>query len=336
MSMWWLVGRRHASWRTIRFRLPTSSSWLASVGRVVGIAGAAFLCVLIGEQIIVAIFDQTSFHIKSNVKELLPSGQSTIDLAQYLVLVGVGAVLAPITEETLFRGVLFQGMRRDASGALGSAGGLIVAAVVSGLLLHVHLIGGSSELYTLPLLAYLGIVLAFAFYYSDSLGGSMLVHAAVNFISITFLFAHAHWRRPKQPHLATWKGFVPVNIGQNTRGGRFDANVRWIGRRRPASVPVFEYEDNVTFWSRSVRRPLRCGAMVLVVAMTSLYATSPAIAGSGPISSTPPPIEATSPTPTATPPIPTPTATTPPSPTPTPSPTSSPLQPQPLLSLRRG
>ena len=193
MATWWLIGRRQATWRSIGFRLPQRRSWLAGVGKILLVAFVAFICIEIGSDIIVGLFNMTSFHIKSNVKELLPPGQSTIDLGQYLVLVAIGAVVAPITEETLFRGVVYQGMRRDGSRPLGSIVGIIVAAVASGFLFGAfHLIGGSQELYTLPLLAFLGVVLAFAFQYADSLAASIIVHAVVNFSSITYLFAHTH------------------------------------------------------------------------------------------------------------------------------------------------
>ena len=193
MAQWWLIGRRRTSWHDIGFRLPPAKSLPGSIGRIVLIAFCAFILVQVGASIITGIFALTGFHIKSNVKELLPQGQSSIDLAQYLVLVVVGAILAPITEETLFRGVLYQGMRRDASRIAGSIGGITIAAIVSGSLFGVfHLIGGSGELHTLPVLIYLGILLAVTFQMARSLGGSMLVHAAVNFASITYLFSQAH------------------------------------------------------------------------------------------------------------------------------------------------
>lgn len=193
MSAWWLVGRRHATWGSLGFRLPAASSVPAAIGRIVLVAFVAYICVTIGSAIIVGLFDLTTFHIKSNVKELLPPGQSRIDLAQYLTLVLVGAILAPITEETLFRGVLYQGLRRDVTRVVGFIPAIGVSALVTGLLFGgFHLIGGSSEVYTLPVLVYLGIVLALSFQVADSLGGSVLVHASVNFISITALFAQAH------------------------------------------------------------------------------------------------------------------------------------------------
>ncbi|HEV3310238.1 MAG TPA: CPBP family intramembrane glutamic endopeptidase, partial [Chloroflexota bacterium] len=121
------------------------------------------------------------------------NGQSTINLAQYLTLVVVAAILAPVTEETLFRGVLYQGMRKSARRYLGVTGAIALAVFVDGLLFGgFHLIGGASEINTLPILAFLGIALAVVFQLGRSLGGSMLVHATVNFISVTALFvAHS-------------------------------------------------------------------------------------------------------------------------------------------------
>jgi membrane protease YdiL (CAAX protease family) len=194
MVAWWLMGRRKATWREIGFRMPYPSIG-ASIARIALVAIAAFILVQVGATVISGIFDLTGFHIKSNVKELLPRGQTHIDLAQYLTLVAVGAILAPITEEVLFRGVLYQAMRRDMARLTGSGSiaSIAVAAVVSGFLFGgFHLIGGSGELHTLPVLVYLGILLAITFQVARSLGGSILVHAAVNFASISYLFAQAH------------------------------------------------------------------------------------------------------------------------------------------------
>lgn len=184
----WLIGRRGASWGSIGFR---AYNW----GRIFGAYAGSLIAVFVGESVIVAIVDNlhTGFHIKGNAKELLPTGQSHIDVAQYVTLVLLAAVLAPVTEEILFRGVLFQAIRRDLTGLFGSVAGIGLAALFSGLLFGgFHLLGGSSELYTLPILVYLGIVLALAFQGGDSIAASGLVHASVNFISVTLLFAQHH------------------------------------------------------------------------------------------------------------------------------------------------
>lgn len=192
-TQWWIVGRRGASWHTVGFRLPPANSLLSAIGRILLIALGSLVLVEIGANLITDLFNAGGFRIKSNVKELLPPGQSHIDLAQYLALVLVGSILAPVTEETLFRGVLFQGMKRDADLIIGRIAGLATAALISGTIFGAfHLIGGSDELHTLPILVYLGILLAVTFHSARSLGSNMLVHATVNFISITYLYSQAH------------------------------------------------------------------------------------------------------------------------------------------------
>lgn len=195
LARWLIVGRHNASWSALGFRLPpiARGSWAVAIPVLLGAALAGLICVYVGEGVIIGIFKSfSSFHIKGNAKELLPSGQSHLNVAQYLTLVIVAAILAPITEETLFRGILFQGLRRDLS-FTGATPAIILGAIGSGTLFGLfHLIGGTNEVYTLPILIYLGIVLAVVFQIVHSLPGSMLVHASVNFVSITFLFAQHH------------------------------------------------------------------------------------------------------------------------------------------------
>lgn len=180
----WLIRRRGATWADVGFRIPHARSVGRGLLWTVGMAVCAYIVTIIGTVVIVSIFQATSFHLKSNVKELLPSGQSTVTVAQYIALVVLGGVLAPLTEETIFRGALYQGLVRDTRG-LGKPAAIALAAIVTGCVFGLfHLIGGTGELYTLPLLAFLGIVLCLTFQLSGSLAGSMLLHATVNVISI--------------------------------------------------------------------------------------------------------------------------------------------------------
>lgn len=193
MIRWRLLGRRHATWASIGFRLPPGQALGSALRRIAAVVGITFVTVIAAEDVIVAFFNSlTSFHIKSNVKELLPSGQSHVSLAQYLALVLVAAILAPITEETLFRGVLYQGMRRRIAARFGTRGAIAIAAVATGTLFGLfHLVGGTGEINTLPVLIFLGIALALAFQSAGSLAGSMVVHASFNFLAVTLLFARS-------------------------------------------------------------------------------------------------------------------------------------------------
>jgi membrane protease YdiL (CAAX protease family) len=184
----WLIGVRKATWRTIGFRLPPASSIWKSIGIVVLIALVAYLATTIGTAIIVAIFNATPFHIRSNVKELLPKHHSTVTVVEFVVLLILTGIVAPITEECLFRGALYQGILKS-TGWARAGGAVTIAALTSGLLFGCfHLLGGAQLIYTLPLLAYLGIVLALTFQFSRSLGGSMLLHSSINSLSVVFFY----------------------------------------------------------------------------------------------------------------------------------------------------
>ncbi len=158
--------------------------------KVIAAPPLAYGAFLVGAAIISAVLEAlTNFHVKGNSRELLPPHQSHLTFAQFIVLLILAAILAPITEETLFRGVLFQGLRSDTSGRLGLKWGIVAAAVASGTLFGLaHLLGGAGEINTLPILIFLGIVLAFAFQYADTLAASMLVHGSLNGLAIVALF----------------------------------------------------------------------------------------------------------------------------------------------------
>jgi membrane protease YdiL (CAAX protease family) len=179
MTYFVLIQGRHASWYDVGFRV---RNWPRVGGAFLG----GVVAYLVGTAVIAFLLSFTSFHLKGNAKELLPKGQHHLTISQYLVLLVLVSVLAPITEETLFRGVLYQAIKRDLgeNRVRAVAGAAVISGTVFG---AIHLIGGSGQVSALPILAYLGIVLAGAFEYSDSLGGSALVHAFINGLAVTDL-----------------------------------------------------------------------------------------------------------------------------------------------------
>ena len=94
-----------------------------------------------------------------------------------LVLQGVLVVgLAPISEELFFRGFLFGGLRGRLS--------FWPAALISGIFFgSIHLLGGSIEV--IPPLAAFGVLLAWLYERTGSLGPPMLMHALQNAIAFT-------------------------------------------------------------------------------------------------------------------------------------------------------
>jgi hypothetical protein len=91
-----------------------------------------------------------------------------------VVLFAVGAVvMAPIVEETLYRGLLFRSLlRRVSPGTAVFVSALIFAAV--------HFLGDPNAFRSLPALAALGVLLALRALRTDSLSTSILIHAGFN------------------------------------------------------------------------------------------------------------------------------------------------------------
>jgi len=90
---------------------------------------------------------------------------------------------APLAEETLFRGIIFQGLRNLCSRWAPNGVAIFLAALVSGVVFGLaHL-----EIHTLPILALLGIVLAYVFQYGRSIFASALVHGLVNILAVISL-----------------------------------------------------------------------------------------------------------------------------------------------------
>ncbi len=94
-------------------------------------------------------------------------------------------VLVPITEETLYRGLIFRGLHPKSRLAAYAVSALVFAAV--------HVIGyiGTMDwgLLGLSLLQYLpaGLALAWAYEKADTIWAPILMHMTINQISITFM-----------------------------------------------------------------------------------------------------------------------------------------------------
>lgn len=91
-----------------------------------------------------------------------------------VVLFAIGAVvMAPIVEETLYRGLLFRALlRRVGPGTSVFVSALIFAAV--------HFLGDPNAFRSLPALAALGVILALRALRTGSLSASILIHAGFN------------------------------------------------------------------------------------------------------------------------------------------------------------
>lgn len=172
-----VVVRSSGGWRALGYRFP---GWRTLLGVL------AFLPVWYGILALVGL--GTAFIINhgqpipSNVTDLFgPGGLKGIGPAAIVMAFVVAAIIAPIVEEALFRGVLYQWLR----GRLGIA----PAVVVDGALFAcAHLISGVQSLWKLlPVLFVMGCMLALTFQRTRSLFASMLLHGTNNAIAIAVL-----------------------------------------------------------------------------------------------------------------------------------------------------
>jgi len=161
------VGKYHLSWHALGFRsLPLKRAWFPAVTLV------AIVVAVIGYSLIVEAL---------GIDKLIP--KSTIDNAvtdntALTVLAGVLAVLvAPIVEETFFRGFIF--------GGLAKRFGFLGAALLSGLLFSLaHAQVGTILPFTL-----VSVALAWGYASSGSLWTAISAHFVWNVISFSLLIA---------------------------------------------------------------------------------------------------------------------------------------------------
>jgi membrane protease YdiL (CAAX protease family) len=162
-----IVQRYRCSWRTLGLR-SVGWQWLAAVPFVYALLTFAFVVMF---RLMVLLLGPATHWPQ-------PLTSTTVDATQQPVLEALvilsGVVLAPLVEELLFRGVLYQALRRSmpvGSAALISA--VVFAAMHFNLLLFVPL-------------ALMGVVLALVYERSGSLLPTILVHACNNGIILLF------------------------------------------------------------------------------------------------------------------------------------------------------
>jgi len=176
---WWLVsGRFHVGPAALGYRFPGWQTLLGTAAIVPGIFVAISIFAL--------LFDALApgYHLQGNSKELLPNGTKHIALGTELLVFAWAAVEVPLTEETLFRGILFQGLRDSLTRWMPYQGAVLSAALISGMtfgILHF-------EIHTLPILALLGVILAYVFQITRSIYASALVHALINAVAVYAVF----------------------------------------------------------------------------------------------------------------------------------------------------
>ena len=106
-----------------------------------------------------------------------PVMETIIETTRYTTMLWVALVIAaPVFEEVLFRGFMFEGLRRTRIGAWGT----IAVTTLLWTLLHV----GQYDQYFLVLIALIGILLGYARERTGSLYVPLAIHAVNNLLSI--------------------------------------------------------------------------------------------------------------------------------------------------------
>lgn len=156
----------------VAFGTARRSVLFTGVGLVLG--AAITVVVFVFNALLVGVFG-TNAPVEQS---LLPSPSDSVGVV--LVLAVLVVVVAPITEELLFRGVLFASLRRKI--------GVHFAALLSGAVfavVHVEVLA------TQPLglggLTLAGVLLAYAFHYTKSLRVAIVIHAVYNGVAFSLI-----------------------------------------------------------------------------------------------------------------------------------------------------
>ncbi|GAC1330184.1 MAG: hypothetical protein NVS2B16_30460 [Chloroflexota bacterium] len=171
----------------MRFRVGSSALGFRFPGwRMMAGAASAIIPIFSGIFLVAAFFDTflPGYHLRGNGDALLAGASPKINVLQGILVIAFAAVEVPLVEETLFRGILYQGIRHFFERYLPYQGAVAAGAILSGTafgLLHF-------QPHTLPILILLGIALAYVFQVTGSIYGSALVHAILNFVAVVSTF----------------------------------------------------------------------------------------------------------------------------------------------------
>jgi uncharacterized protein len=157
----------HSGWSDLGFRPLASKYWWVPLATVFG----AFAAVEVYAVIAFAIGGD-NFLPKSTL------GQDILNQNAYAALAGLLAlVMAPLVEETFFRGFVFGGLLKRFS--------FVSAALMSGFLFSL----AHGELTTLIPFTAVGFIFATAYWYTGSLWSTITAHFTFNLISFTIAIA---------------------------------------------------------------------------------------------------------------------------------------------------
>lgn len=163
----------HVGLRALGYRLAGS--------RILVVAGIALVATFAGIALLQVAFNTffPAYHLRGNAVEEL-GAHHHYGFAKDLLVLGWAAIEAPLTEETLFRGILFQGLRHVFHRFLPFHLAVFLAAVVSGTLFGL----AHGEIHSAPILIFMGIILAYVFQFGRSIYASVLVHGLINALAV--------------------------------------------------------------------------------------------------------------------------------------------------------
>ena len=158
-------------WKTIGWRALRSSTVPPAAGALLAVLGGVGLAVVVWV---------LNFFVKTKTK--LPIEEFFQDRQSALLLMGMAVLLAPLVEETIFRGYLYPVLARS----LGVAGGVVVTGMLFGLMHAPQLRGGTGQI---ALLVGVGIVLTWVRAKTGTVLASFLVHLSYNSFFFLGLYA---------------------------------------------------------------------------------------------------------------------------------------------------
>jgi membrane protease YdiL (CAAX protease family) len=172
-----VLGRFHPPLSVLGYRFPGWSTLAAAAASVILITLGAYIV----QQIFNAVFP--GYNVHGNVRELGNTIQGHPGTAEKVLILIWASVEVPLTEETLFRGIVFQGLRSFFDRWIPYQLAVFLAAVISGCLFGL----AHGEPHTLPILIFVGMALAYLFQFGRSIYASAVVHGIINLLAMVTL-----------------------------------------------------------------------------------------------------------------------------------------------------
>jgi membrane protease YdiL (CAAX protease family) len=169
-AYWFSVRKYRLDLRALGWRAPKRGGVLFTIGLVF----AAFAMTMAWGILLQALGIEPDTDLPEQTYE---------DIRPIIALVILSMFLAPVCEETFFRGFVF--------GSLRWRWGVLLGALASGALFSVSHIGNPGYLVVLPSIIGIGMLFAWGYYWSDSLYPPIAAHLAFNSVSVIYSIAAA-------------------------------------------------------------------------------------------------------------------------------------------------